>query len=75
MPQCFFFVDPDPADAEDGTVRALCVDCRTAKYRGRGWFHDGQIGPWTVKCHECGCCIQFHEETHETGRQEASPAV
>lgn len=51
MVQCFFFIERDENDdADEGYVRALCADCRK---KGEGWFYDGQVGPWTIKCHRC----------------------
>lgn len=53
MPQCFFFIE---GDAEDGTVRALCLD--HGREQEGSWFYEGGFGPWEVKCHVCQKVIQ-----------------
>jgi hypothetical protein len=63
MPQCFFFIEQDERNEEEGTVRALCLECHQNHFPKQGWFYDGQIGPWTVKCYHCGKII--HEQQTE----------
>jgi hypothetical protein len=63
MSQCFFFVEADLQDTDDGTIRALCMDCGQKKRLPSSWFYDGQFGPWTVKCHVCNQDIHIHEDS------------
>ena len=64
MIECFFFVEPDVDNKEDGTIRAVCVECRMGepqKFPG-AWFHNGHVGPWTISCYNCSKVIHQHEE-------------
>lgn len=65
MTQCFFFLESDEKKSTEGTIRSLCLECGN-KLRIKGsWFYDGQIGPWTLKCHECNKTIHFYEGDNE----------
>ena len=60
MVECFFFIESD-SEGDDGTVRALCLGCRSKKPKNfRCWFYSGLVGPWTVKCRNCGDVIHLH---------------
>ena len=65
MIECFFFVERE--DDEDGIVRALCLECKMNRLPKdfKAWFYSGQVGPWTVKCYNCGDVIHQHDEESE----------
>lgn len=60
--QCLFFIEPDPTDPDDGTIRALCMECAKIQRPNNCWFYDGQVGPWDVVCFKCSQVIHKHEE-------------
>lgn len=70
MIECFFFVEPGHDETDEGTVRALCIDCKMHHMPADfpAWFYSGQVGPWTIKCHNCDTVISLYkEEEEETG--------
>jgi hypothetical protein len=70
MPQCFFYIEENEQDPEEGTVRALCVACRQSWFPVQGWFYEGQFGPWMVKCHHCSETI--HDPESQGNREDQS---
>jgi RNase P subunit RPR2 len=72
MPQCFFFVEQDSPDSEDGTIRSLCVECGVKLRIPGSWFYDGQFGPWTVTCNKCTKTIHYYEENDEQEEKTTS---
>lgn len=79
MLQCFFYIEPNQNDPEDGIIRALCLECRKIQRPNNCWFHDGQVGPWDVICHRCTKTIYEHKEqdenasNNENSRREVLP--
>jgi hypothetical protein len=66
--ECFFYIEPDQNGVdEDGTVRALCVDCKMNRLPSDfpTWFYSGKIGPWMVRCHSCDKVIHPYEDNNE----------
>ncbi len=79
MPACYFFVQQEPgedADPDDGVIRAMCVECHVTKFPQLGWFYDGLIGPWSVRCFHCNGLIHHYEEDkNEAGGEETATAL
>jgi hypothetical protein len=67
MIECFFFIERIDENEDDGTVRAICVDCRRNLPKDfPSWFYNGDVGPWTLTCRNCNKVIHLHKEENET---------
>jgi len=74
--ECFFYIEPDLDNKDDGIIRALCIECKKKQPKDFPcWFYSGQVGPWNVKCHKCGKVIHLHEDDNEAGGKEAPTPV
>lgn len=72
MIECFFFVESEKDD--EGTIRALCLNCKMNHMPSNfpAWFYSGEVGPWTIKCHNCNTIIHFYEETENNETSHTS---
>lgn len=52
--ECFFFV-------EEETVRSICVKCKMEN-NFEAWFYNGKVGPWDIKCYNCGKVVHSHKK-------------
>lgn len=65
MIECFFFIEKDNENDEEGIVRSLCIDCKMKNPSFPAWFYSGEVGPWTLVCRKCNTIISLHDESLE----------